>query len=354
MNAFIDPSDALAEASPAVGKRLRTAVCALVLVIVATAGPVACKPTAPGEVVLAEVGGRRITASDLRLEASRRHAARMPVPDKETLLQELVVHAALLESAEKAGTSKDPQVRRELENLLIGHWKDREWNRRIEAVTVTEQEVQAEFERNRDRYTRPAQARFAVLSLKADAGRTPADRRSELRARMEEALRGSRSASAQSPRDGGQIGFGAISAQYSDDQVSRYRGGDLGWIERGKEPTRIPAEVMETGWYLAVGEVSAVIDTAEGFYLVMKCDDRQATVTPFEQVRGSLHQALLSRKRKETEESFRKEAVAMTAARTHLEALASVDLPGRETMMARKDDREPPPLPGGTQAPHGH
>ncbi|MCC7377682.1 MAG: peptidyl-prolyl cis-trans isomerase [Verrucomicrobiales bacterium] len=317
-------------------------------------GPISCKPRAAGDVVLAEVGAQRITAADLRLEVERRAAARKPVPDKETLLQELVTRAALLERARMAGIPDEAGVRREVENLVISHWQERELGKRLTALTVSDAEIQEDYTKNLAQHTRSAQARFAWLSVKAEAKTHSAERRAEQRERLNAALRQFRPSPSDGQRAPEDRGFGSVSAQISDDQSSRYRGGDLGWLETGRGPSRVPAEVLEAAWKLSVGESSSVIETPDGYFAIMKTDERPAKVTPLDDLRASLRQTLLARKRHEAEEAFRKEAVVATAARTHAEALASVELPHREKLMARKDDPEPPPLPGGTTAFHGH
>jgi peptidyl-prolyl cis-trans isomerase C len=348
---FIDRESLLDRAGKAPGGRL---VAGGLLAVLCSVGPISCKPPASSEVVLAEVGGQRITASDFRLEVERRLAARKPVPDKETVLQEMVTHVALLERARMAGIPDEMGVRREMENLVIAHWKERELGKRLAALTVSDTEIEEDYSKNQSQHSRPAQARFAWLSIKAEAKTHSADRRAEQRDRLNTALRQDRNSPSIGKSNPEERGFGTLAAQISDDQSSRYRGGDLGWVELGKGPSRVPAEVIDLGWKLAVGQVSPAIETADGYFAIMKTDERSAKVIPLDDLRAGLRQSLLARKRRDTEEAFRKEAVAATAARTHAEALASVELPSRENLMARKDDLEPPPLPGGMTASHGH
>lgn len=302
--------------------------------------------------VLAEVGGQSITVADLKAEADRRMKARQAVPEKEVLLEEMVKHAAMLQRARSLGVEQDPEVRRRLETVLLAELIERELTPRMDAAGVSPEEIKAEYDRELERYTHPEQARLALLRL--DIGPKDSEaKRAEQRARMEEARRKALEQPADTGRTRGVRGFGSLSIEYSDDPISRYRGGDIGWLEQG-QPIRYPKEVIEAGWALPIGEVSEIIEAADGLYLVRKTDARPATVTPLESVSAALRQQILVRKRREIEEAFRNEILTATAPRIHTQALASVELPQRDTLVARNGAAQPPAGPGGTPVPHGN
>src|SRR5262249_38241118 len=84
--------------------------------------------------VLATVGPRHIRAADLRAEVERRYQRQQPVPDKQTLLQEMIDREALLQRARAAGLDHDPQTARAIENLLLGQLTERDLTPRLDAV----------------------------------------------------------------------------------------------------------------------------------------------------------------------------------------------------------------------------
>ncbi len=309
------------------------------------------QPAKAQPVVVAEVGDRRITADDLLTEAARDARSRRTPPDKEELLRNMVDREILVQRARKDGLDRDPEVRREFENLLIRRLTDRQLEPRREAVQVSDDDVRHEYESNAARYTRAAQVRLAMLFLEADA-KLSAARRGEIRARLEEAR--ARAAELPAPnRARGSVGFGTLAISCSDDQVSRHRGGDLGWIEKGQTPTRVPSAVIEAGWQLAQGAVSEVIDTSAGFYVVMKTDSREATTIPLERVAAGLRQSVLAHKRADVEQAFREESRRQIPNRLLPEALASVNLPAPVTRMAQQREPQPPGLPGAKDIAHG-
>ena len=115
---------------------------------------------------------------------------------------------------------------------------------------------------------------------------------------------------AQATRDGRIPGFGALAAEASEHATSRYRGGDIGWIETGRDAYPLPAAIVETGFALPVGGVSDVIETEEGLYVVMKQDQREARTAPFEEVADTLRRRLLRDRRDRVEAAFNSNLLA--------------------------------------------
>jgi len=305
--------------------------------------PGCSKKSGPDPDVLAKVGSREIRTADLRAEIERLKARKRAIPDRETLLNELIEHEVMLQRARAASLDTDPHFKREVENLLVGKLIDREVTPRLDAVTVTTAEARAEYEKNPGKYTRPPKVRLALLFLEAGA-KASETKRAEVRARIEEARRRASEPNAIAAPSTLPPGFGALAIDYSDDQASRYRGGDIGWLDAGTFPPRWPKPVLEAGYALAKGAVSEIIDTPAGFYLVMKTDARDATITPFEQAEPALRQALLLQKRRDLDAAFRAESRKLAGVTIHSSALRAADLPAEATM-AQAGAARPPALP---------
>jgi parvulin-like peptidyl-prolyl isomerase len=307
---------------------------------------------APSPKVLATVGARQITIGDFRQEIERRHANRKPVPDKETLLQEMINYEALLQRATASGLAQDPRIKRELDNLLIAKFQEREIAPQVDAVNVTDEDVQVEYQRNLSKYTRPAKVRLALLRLETNP-KMPEPRRVELRERLAEARRKILENLSSSP--GSVIpGFGNLAIDYSDDQASRYRGGDIGWLDAGDFSYRWPRGVLETAYGSDKSQVSEVIETDNGFYLVMKTDSRDGAVTPLEQIKSALRQTLLAKKRREFEETERHNLIAQVHTTIDREALASVQIAVPAQVAAKTQESRLPGLPIVTETVHGN
>jgi peptidyl-prolyl cis-trans isomerase C len=289
--------------------------------------------------LLATVGERSITVEDFRKEVDRRRAAHRPVPDKDTLLKEMVDFEALLQRARKSGLTDDLEVQREINSLLVAKLKERELAPRIEAVSVTTNEITAEYARNAAKYVRPAKERLAILFLEGERHMSEG-KRTELSTRLEEARRKLVEKSG-SPAGSQAMGFGALALDYSDDQSSRYRGGDIGWLESGNYSYRWPHQVLEAGYALSKGQVSGLIETDQGFYVVMKTDHRDSYRVPEAEVTASLGQTLRMQKQRELEAAYRQETASLAGVKINQRELATVEIgkPAKSVEPNQKTDR---------------
>lgn len=273
--------------------------------------------------VIAKVGSREFRAADLQQEMERRRATRKPIPGKEALLQEMMEHEALLQRARAAGIDKDPQVAREISNLLIAKLLEQEKTVQPEAITISAEEVRAAYEQNIASYTQPAKVRLAILFCEASES-SSAERRAEARSRLNEAISKFKAGPAQSSLT---PGFGPIALDYSDDQLTRYRGGDAGWVTTDTFPERYPRVVFETGAALEAGRVSDIIETPKGFFCVMKTDARERTVKPLAQVESTLRHSLLLQKQQQANLQFRRAALAAAGTSVNTQALIATSFP---------------------------
>jgi len=291
--------------------------------------------------VLATVGGTAITANDLLAEAERRKERRQPVVEKDALLEAMVNRAALVHRARQSGLESDPEVRRALDNVLVSEFRQRELQGRLDAVEVSDEEMRATYAARSQSFTTPAKARLSILHLAA--GEAASDgKREEARARMAEA----RTRALANPAPGGRgpaaNGFGALAVEFSDDQVSRYRGGDAGWFVPGQAGARWPEDVLRAGHALAVGEVSEVLDVRGDYFLVRKTEESAAATTGYEDAAPAIRQQLLAAKREALEQAFHDENQRLAEVAFVPEALARVDLPAAPPVTEPK----PPVLPG--------
>lgn len=317
--------------------------CLVAVLVLASLVGFGCKKAGTSS-VLASVGPRQISIDDFRKEVERRQALRQPLPEREALLEEMINHEALLQRARQAGLEQDPTVQREIQVLLISRLRERDQASRLAAVKVTPEDVRAAYEQDLARYTQPAKVRLALLFLKKDRLMSEAKTK-ELRARMAEAREQAIAQPAPGGRGPAAQGFGALALRYSDDPASRYRGGDIGWMEPGQLNPRWPRNVLEAGLALEPGKVSEVIEIADGLYLVMKTDARPSRITPFAEVKTALQQSLLARKRRELETSFRQDAAQQIGVQIHREVLASVTMPVAVETLAQGRETNPPALP---------
>jgi peptidyl-prolyl cis-trans isomerase C len=285
------------------------------------------KPSDPD--LLAKVGPREIRVSQFQEQMARRGGANPEALDRPALLQELVEQEALYLKAAQAGLDQDPEVQRAHRNLVISKLRERQLAPLLAKAEVTAPEVQACYETNRARYTRPAGIRLAVLYLKANPAMN-ADAIAALQQRMAEARQKAREPSAAKP-----TGFGSLAITYSEDQATRYKGGDVGWIEPERAHAWLSRPVLQAGAALkAPGDLSDVITDPQGVYLLKLLERRDARTLLLSEVEAPLRQQLLAEKRRHIERAFAAEACRSVPVETHPERLATIT----------------PPVPGGKPA----
>jgi peptidyl-prolyl cis-trans isomerase C len=150
-------------------------------------------------------------------------------------------------------------------------------------AVVTDKEVRAAYDQNRDTLRQPEQVRASHILIKAgpqDQGKKAAARR-----KAEEVLEKIRK---------GQD-FASLARTYSEDPTGA-KGGDLGYIRQGQ----VLKPFEEALFVLKTGETSGVVETALGYHIIRATDRKPETTIPFETVRDQLR-TLLKQKKGEQE-----------------------------------------------------
>lgn len=287
--------------------------------------PPEAPPPDPG--VVARIGDRTVRVEDLQAEVDRRQAQGRPVDSVEELLRERLYVEAMVFRAQREQLANDPDVSAELDRVLVRALRRRALSDQLDAVTVAEEDVRRTYEERIDMYTRPGVDRLAGLFL-ACSPQAGEARQQALQTRLHEA-RSKALVQVRETQDRFTPGFGKLSLDYSDDQASRYRGGDMGWFNRGTSSPRLPDAVLEAGRSLEVGEISGLLEDESGYYLVMKTDERPAQVTSFKDVQPTLRRSLLAGRREALEQAFYDDCLAQASPEIHAEALAGIILEER-------------------------
>lgn len=246
--------------------------------------------------LLARIGSREIRVVDVQRSWAAAQAQGRSISQKD-LLDELVERALLLGKAEELGLDQVPEIQRARDNLLIGELKRRQLEPKLAAITVTEADIEQYYQAHRDDYSQPPARRLAVLQQQIHPSASGAKRD-----RVRESLKEARERSlAQLAHESG---FGELALRYSDDQASRYRGGDLGWVEVGRND-RWDEAVVQAGFELVKpGDVSQILETTNRFYLIKLEEIRAGRVTGLAQVATAIRQRVIREKREQVQQDF--------------------------------------------------
>jgi hypothetical protein len=292
--------------------------------------------------VLAEVDGQAITAATFEhwwKKSPREDSS----ASREALLEQLIEREALVQRARKAGLEQDSHVIEGFQSLLIARLKELELQPRIAAATVPEADVRAIYEAEKnERFKLPARVHLAVLWFET-RGQAP------LAARYQPRLEQVRTTLLANPESvPAATGFGSHSVRNTEHRSSRYKGGNLGWIESGSvqlDPFR--RTVSEIGATLTEpGQLSEVTVRPEGIFLVRLIERQPERIRPFAEVRASIEQRLLAARRSDVQQQFHQQSQEdLTVERfpNHLSALSG--LPITSPVAQSKASHAPTNLP---------
>jgi peptidyl-prolyl cis-trans isomerase C len=222
--------------------------------------------------IVATVDGKPILRATLEAELARMtRSGRTADPGQ--VLDELIQRERLVARAVRLGLEQDPQVQRSFQTVLITRLKERELEPKLRSLDISDEDIQAAKQTLNKRKVLLPQVRLAALRLQVNP-KASAVKRKEAEARLEEAREKAQKLPAET------VGFGPLAIDYSDDDTTRYRGGDLGWLETDPSRYHFDEAMLKAGFALKnPGEVSPVIQGKDGLYLIRAVARREATTT---------------------------------------------------------------------------
>jgi hypothetical protein len=254
--------------------------------------------------IVATVDGKPIPRNTLEAELARA-TRRGRTTDPQKVLDNLIQRERLAARALRLGLDQDPEVQRSFQTILITRLKERELEPKIRALTISEEDLLAAKETIRQKRTRLPQMRLAILRLCVNPKASPGRLR-EAETRLEEA----REKAHQLPPD--TLGFGTLAIDYSDDDSTRYRGGDLGWLDTDPSRYHFDQAMLTAGFGLKnAGDISPIVRGKDGLYLVRAIARAEAAATiakPDEEL--ARHRAQME-KRRALETAFAEETGQM-------------------------------------------
>jgi parvulin-like peptidyl-prolyl isomerase len=226
--------------------------------------------------------------------------------------------AALAAALRREGMTVD-DLKRNIERSIV---RRQVLQRELEAkVAVPEAEARAEYERNKEEYSRPERARLQEIVL----GAQDAERAREIVARAR----------------GGED-FAALARAHST-APSRAAGGDLGWLARGELTPALEAVVFA----LPPGGVSEPVAYEGGVRILRVAEKEAGHVVPFEEAKAAITQRLTQQRYEGVYEAYvanlRKGAIVHTMVR---EVPLMVDVPKEGSIL----DSARPSAPGAPAA----
>jgi len=298
------------------------------LLLAAAAVLAGCGPRPPAAGVLARVNGQPIQQAQLdRLYAEQTAGAVAPLPPDQSLqlrlslLSQLIDRQILLQYAARLGLRPDPaRLARELavdrarqpsapeaelrqqasDTLVLDALLQKEVASRVH---VSPADIAAFYQQNQASFHLPERQYHvleivvtphpaAVTNLAEDKAATPAAARKKI-ALLQQRL--------QAKAD-----FATLAEQYSEDPATASSGGDLGLIPQSVLMTQTPAPLRDAILALRPGQVSPIIATPSGYYLLKLQGIEPAGLRPLSdpQVKQSIRDLLANSRQQLLQAAF--------------------------------------------------
>lgn len=300
-----------------------------------------CRPQINPEVTdaVAWVEGVPIRRAELEAEIRRRPPGQPSLSDgelRDSVLADLIRHRALLHRARTEGLDQDPETRRRIDRLIASIYLEKHSPDPDTIPAPTDEEIRQSYEQRRGEFATPERIRVALIYLRGSP-KASGEKAHELRQTAE------RLRACLDPTAGGSVLFADLARQISDDRTSRYHGGDIGWVELSRKNPPWPEPVVQAMSRLqAAGDLSPVIDTPSGCYLLKLLAREGAGVRPLEAVRDEVTHRLQVARKTALTDRFETDLKTGLQVQVVPDAVARVVVPERRLANAT---RQPPALP---------
>jgi len=252
------------------------------------------------------------------------------------LLDGLVRTEMLYQRAKAEGYETNAEIVATLKRMIIRKFQDDQLVNQP-APTVTTAEIDAYYHGHLDEFRIPEQRLGAVIFK-----RVPATASDQKIMELQRSMKGVRQEAIRDQKQGPvPNGFGILAQKHSEDQATRYRGGMMGWLSSGKPAGGGEASVAQGLFALEKpGDISPVIATIEGLYLIKAMEIRPSAVKSIEEVRDGIAYRLGREKKQKAQEAFYATQKAQVSIELNAALLETVASP-----MPRSAAR-PPGIPG--------
>lgn len=318
-------SPSLAGRLPPFPTQMKRSIAYLVLIVlgVAVAVPVlrrVMRHEFSGGAVLARVGDMAITRSAFEAELARRRRG-TSLAERQAVLDDMVLTEALYAKAVQAGYERNEQLIQRFKRLVVEQYRQDHLGK-ADAVPAPQADAIGQYyQAHLSEFTQTPQVRPALIRVRVPAHATP-EKRAEWQAKMAEIRRQA------TELPSSEVAFGDLARRHSEDQPTRYRGGDCGWVSRDRPVFRWPAKVLDAMFALQTrGALSPVIEAEDGYYLLKLIDVKPAQLAALGDVREVIEERLTQQAAEQRRAEFNRAALAGVRVEVHRDLLEKITPP---------------------------
>jgi peptidyl-prolyl cis-trans isomerase C len=307
-----------------------------ILLVTVTAALAACGNSGPKKSGPAVASGQgiTITADEFKARLDEQspfiRARYSTLERKKEFLDNLIRFEVLAKEAERQGLDKDPEVQLTLRKIMVQKLVQRSFQDPGAQKELPDAELQKYYDEHKDEFNRPRKVRLSAIVFNAPAG-TPDRARKVALARK--ALAKVKAEEKKNP-----MAFQQAVTEFTEDAASKGVAGDLGFKSAEELEKSFGKEVAQAAFSLKAGEISGVVEGAQGIYLVRVGGVQEELARSFDQVKAQINQKLQRERRtKEFDELVK---------RLRDEAKVTVDDKALEAIVVAAPSPPPPGAPG--------
>ena len=299
---------------------------------------------AAADPVVAVVGSEKITDSAFRARMADRggriDGTYTNLAEKRGLLEEMIRFEVLVESARRAGAFDDPEMQRKIKQLAISRIEQQVAKEVGDAEALTQEEVAAYYAQQAAALAKPERVKVAFILIQLPAKVSP-EKKAELAQRAADVRK---EAEGLSPAVGN---FGYLAAKYSEDQATRYKGGESGWLSQKQPSQRWGKEIVDQLFALEKpGAMTPVLETEDGLFIFRLMDRETAAAVPLERVEPNLRNRMIEERIEARLNALYESTAGSLKITIDEKALENVQPPDR-TQPDPRIPQKPPSLPSG-------
>lgn len=267
-------------------------------------------PQSKDDVVLAKIGDKKITMSDLKRIISYYDPEKQKILEqqphfKATILQRIVQGMVISKIARDNGFDKRPDIREQIElmsnDLIASEYLKKEI---VGKINVTEEDMSIYYKAHQDEFRTPemVRARHILVRVGKDA---PEEDKKKARDKIGDILKKIKAGE----------DFAKLATEFSDDPGSKNKGGDLGFFPKG----RMAPEFENAAFSMKPGEVSDIVETPFGFHIIKVEEKKESILQPYEKVKDKVKEKVFNDFRKARVDEFVEKAMKDAAVELNLD-----------------------------------
>ena len=262
--------------------------------------------------ILAEIGTEKFKMSDLErvinyYDEEKRKSLEQNPQYKVIILRRIVQTMVLSQNAREKGFDQRADIKEQL-NLLSNDFIANQYIEKevVGKIEVSDKDVEVYYKLHKEEFGTPEMVRvrhilFSVPKTASD------DEKKKTRAKAGEVLKQIREGAS----------FEKLAAEMSDDTGSKYKGGDLGFFQRG----RMVPEFENAAFSLKNGELSDVIETSFGYHILKLEEKKEPKIESFEKVREKVRKKVFDELKTAKVEEYVNKSMEKAGVKMNIEPL---------------------------------